>query len=239
MNDLIHNPASNGGPPLDPAESALALIDSLYEEAKHWADGEPITSTEIAEAVTKLHDSLHEAGKVADELRIAEKKPFDDKVDAIQTRFNPYVQPKKGRVALGKAALGELLTAWRVKVAAEAAAVAEARRKEADKFAAAAQSAMRASAGNLAERERAEVLLVEAKDANKWAGRAEKKATVGTGLRTVWTAEMVDAESALEWAYTTHPYQFTELVQSLADTAVRNGARSVPGFVVKENKVAT
>src|SRR5690554_4940301 len=94
------NPATIGhnNPPSDPVDEALELIDSLYDEAKHWADGEPITSEEMHDAITKLYDSLHEAGKTADALRVEAKKPLDEQIKAIQDRFNPFIQPKKGKI---------------------------------------------------------------------------------------------------------------------------------------------
>ncbi len=239
---LIHDATTNGGPPLDtphPSVAIMAEIDGLYEEAKHFADGEAISSPEIADAISKLRDGLHDAGVRLDALRVEEKKPLDDAVAAVQARYNPYVQAKRGRVDLGKSALADLLTPWRAKVTAEAAAAAAAKRAEAEAIAAAAQEAIRSSSGNLEARERAEELLTESKIANKWAGRAEKAATTGTGLRTVWGATLDDQAAALEWAWGKDPDAFLAVAQSLADAAVRSGVRSVPGFVVSESKVAT
>lgn len=237
-NPRIHLGA-NGGPPLAaPDELVIAEINDLYEEAKNFADGEPISSPEIAEAITKLYDSLHDAGKRADEMRIAEKKPHDDAVQAVQDKWNPFVQPKRGKVALGKEALGALLTPWRKKLADEAAAKAAAAREEAAKLEAEATAAIRASSGNLAERERAEELLDTAKEANKFAGRQERRATTGLGLRTVWVATMTDPEAAMDWAYGKNQVAFAELAQSLADAEVRLGARAVPGFEIKDEKRA-
>ena len=237
-NPRIHLGA-NGGPPFAaPDDLVIDEINDLYDEAKNFADGEPISSPEIAEAITKLYDSLHDAGKRADEMRIAEKKPHDDAVQAVQDKWNPFVQPKHGKVALGKEALGALLTPWRKKLADEAAAKAAAAREEAAKLAAEATAAIRASSGNLAERERAEELLGTAKEAIKFAGRQEKRATTGTGLRTVWVATMTDPEAAMDWAYGKNPVAFAELAQSLADAEVRLGVRAVPGFEIRAEKRA-
>lgn len=228
----------NGGPPLIDPAPAFAKIDDLYEEARHWADGEPITTPEMAEAITSLFDGLHEAGKEAEALRVAEKAPLDKQVDAIQDRYNPYVQPKKGKVARGKDALGVLLTAWRMKVAAEKEAAAQKARDEADALRAEAEAAIRNSAGNLAEREEAEEILDTAKQAEKFARRQERTATTGTGLRTSWVATLQDDGAALDWAYERDPAKFRELVVAMANEAVRSGLREVPGFVVEEKKVA-
>lgn len=229
----------NGGPPLDDEAAIMSAIDDLYGEARNWADGEPIASQEVADAITKLHDGLHDLGKRGDELRIEEKRPWDEKVDAVQAKWNPYVQPKKGRVAVAKAALSELLTAWRTAVAAKAAEEAAAKRAEAERLAEEAQAAIRASAGNLAERELAEEKLAEAKDANKWANRAEKKATTGTGLRTTWVTTIADEAEALTWAYEHRPDEFLALALSLAESEVRVGKRKIAGFNIEERKIAT
>lgn len=231
----------NGGPPLDPIvdpTEAFKKIDDLYEEAKNFADGEPITSAEMAEAITALFEGLHAAGKEAEELRVAAKKPLDDAVDKVQALYNPYVQPKRGKVALGKDALGALLTAWRVEQARIAAVAAQKAREEAAALQAEAEAAMRASAGNLAERERAEEVVGFAKQASKFANKAEKAATTGLGLRTVWSAELVDEEAALEWAYGRDPGRFRELVQKMADEAIGPTMRTIPGFKVIEGKRA-
>lgn len=230
------NPRAVVGNNRAPHELLFDEIQDLFDEAKNWADGEPITSEQMHDAVTKLYDGLHDAGKRADELRKEEKKPLDDEIKNIQDRFNPYIQPKKGKVDLGKAALGDMLASWRAAVAKKKEDAARLAREEADRKIAEAQAAIRASSGNLAEREVAEELLTEAKQADRFAKRQDKAATTGTGLRTVWIAKLQDAEAGLDWAYGRDPVRFTELVQQMANEAVRTGARSVPGFVVSEEK---
>lgn len=221
----------------DPVDLALSAIADLFDEAKNFADGEPIDSQAMHDEIEKLYDALHEAGKTADALRKEAKKPLDDQIDALQSKFNPYIQPKKGKVDLGKAELGVLLAAWRKRVADEKAAIAAAARAEADRIAAEAQAAIRASSGNLAAREEAEALLTAAKQADRHAKREDKAATTGTGLRSVWRAELVDEAAALDWAYGRAPDDFRGLVQGMADTVVRAGMRMVPGFRVFETKV--
>jgi hypothetical protein len=211
-------------------------IDDLFAEAKNFADGEPIASEDMHDAISRLRDMLHEAGKRADELRVEEKKPHDDAAKAVQERYNPYIQPKKGKVDTAKSALGDLLAAWRTRVLREKQAEAARKSAEAAKAAEEAQAAIRASAGNLTARVDAEELLAHAKDLERGAKRADKAATTGTGLRTVWVATLVDEAAGLDWAYNRDPAAFKELVQGMADTAVRFGVRTVPGFKVTEEK---
>lgn len=226
-------PRDHNQPKVDPIDDSLTAIADLYDEAKNFADGEAIASQEMHDTVTALYDAIHEAGKAADALRVEAKKPLDLQITAIQDRFNPFIQPKKGKVDLAKSALGELLAAWRRKVAEEKARVAEAARKEAERLAEKAR-AIRAD-GDLAAKEASELLIKEAAAATKFAKAQEKGPT---GLRSVWRAELVDEEKALDWAYSRSPEEFRALCQSAADGQVRAGMRMVPGFRVFEEKVA-
>lgn len=228
----------NGGPPLDPAAAVMQEIEDLFAESLNFADGEPIGDEAMHDAITTLRDAIHEAGKRADEMRIAEKKPHDDAAAAVQARWNPLIQAKKGKVDQAKAALGDLLAAWRKKKADELARIAAAKAAEAARLVTEAQAAIRATSGNLAARVAAEELAAHAKTVVKDAKRADKAATTGTGLRTKWQPVMVKAEDALEWAYKKDEAAFLDLVQSMAETAVLHGARSLPGFRVDEMKVA-
>lgn len=213
-------------------------IEDIFEEAKNFADGAPIASQEMHDAIERLRDSIHEAGKRADALRVEEKRPLDEKIKAIQDAYNPLIQPKRGKVDLAKSALDALLTPWRTRIAQEKAAEAARVAEEAEAARRQATEAIRASSGNLAAREEAEELLADAKKLERQAGRANKAATTGLGLRTVWKAELVNLEAALDWFYGERPDAFRELIQSLADEAVRRGVRKVPGFAVSYQKVA-
>ncbi|MGO8211863.1 hypothetical protein ACC782_33825 [Rhizobium ruizarguesonis] len=226
-------------PPASPFDAVKQEIEDLFEEAKNFADGEPISDQATHDAIEKLRDGIHEAGKRADALRVEEKKPLDDQVKAIQDRYNVYIKPKSGKVDLAKSTLDTLLTPWRTRIAQEkaqeaarVAAVAEAARV-------AAQEAMRASSGNLAAREEAEELLADAKRLEKTAKRADKAATTGTGLRTVWVAELVDEDSAMDWLWARAKEEVLAVAQRNADEVVRGGVRQVPGFKVVESKVAS
>ena len=233
------NPLAVAGHNQPPEAAIFAEIDDLYEEAKNWADGEPIASQEMADAITTLRDGIHEAGKKADALRVEAKRPHDEAAKAVQDKYNPYVQPKKGRVDMAKSALDALLTPWRTRVAQEKAAESARVAAEAEAARAAAQAAMQASAGNLAEREAAEELLADAKRLEKTARRSEKAATTGLGLRTVWEAELVDEEAAMDWLWARAKDEVLAVAQRNADECVRGGLRKVPGFLVVERKVAS
>lgn len=228
-------------PPTSEFDLVKTEIEDLFMEATNWCDGEPIADQATHDAIEKLYDSLHAAGAKAEKLRVKEKEPFDTAIAEIQARFAPLIADNKsikGKVTIGKQELSKLLTPWRTRVAAEKAAEAARVAEAAAAAKRAADDAIRASSGNLAAREEAEEQLAEAKRLEKTARRWDKAATTGTGLRTVWTATLVDAEKALDWAYAKDPARFTELVQQMANEAVRAGVREVPGFSVVESKVA-
>lgn len=224
-----------------PFDAIKAEIEDLFDEAKNFCDGAAIDSPELAAAITELHDKIHNAGQRADILRTEEKKPLDEQVAAIQTKYHALIgntKAGKGKVVLGKDACQSLLTPWRVRLAAEKQAEADRIAKEAADKLAAATAAIRASAGNLAERADAEEALVDAQKLTKTAARSWKAATTGTGLRSVKVVTMVDEEKAMDWAYARSPDEFKALVQSMAEAAVRGGMAVVPGFTVTEEKVA-
>lgn len=208
-------------------------IDDLYQTAKDFADGEPIADEAMHDTISKIRDQIHEAGKRADELRVEEKKPHDDAAKAVQDKYKPVLL----KVTQAKAALGDLLAAWRKRVADEKAEAARLAREEADRKAAAAQEAMRASSGNLEAREKAEELLQEAKARDRHARRTDKAATTGLGLRTAWKAELVDEAAALDHYYPLYREAFLDLVRGYAAADARGGLRAIPGFRVYEERV--
>lgn len=232
---IIDPPKTHNNPPA--YLQVFEEIDDLFQTAKDFADGEPIADEAMHDTISKIRDDLHELGKRADELRVEEKKPFDDAVKEIQDRYNPYVQKDKGKVDMAKKALGTLLAAWRKRVADEKAAEARRKQEDAARLAEEAQAAMRASSGNLEARVDAEELLAHARDMEKVAKRADKAATTGHGLRTYWRAELTDEAAALDHYYPLYRESFLDLVRGFAASDARAGVRVIPGFVVKEEKV--
>jgi hypothetical protein len=221
-----------------PFDAIKQEIEDLFDEARHWADGEPIPDQATHDAIERLRDSIHEAGKRADALRVEEKRPLDEQVKAIQDAYNPLIQPKRGRVDMAKSALDALLTPWRTRIAQEKAAEAARVAEAAEAARVAAQEAIRASSGNLAAREEAEELLADAKKLERGASRAWKSATVGTGLRTTYRADLINVDEALDHYWKTHQGAFEDLVRELAASDVRAGKRTIPGFAVVEEKRA-
>ena len=191
--------------------------------------------------VTKLLADLHGAGLRAEALRVAEVKPHQDAEAAVQLRYHPLIgntKKGKGKVVRGKEVLQELLAPWRQRVADEKASAARKAAEEAEVERVAAIEAMRASSGDIEAREQAEQMLEAFNQAERFAKNAAKDATTGLGLRTVWTAEIVDKRSAVLSAMNREPQAFLDLALSIAQSAARSGVREMTGFRIYSERKA-
>lgn len=238
-------------PPPDPTPYELAAkkVEDIYSETVLWLDGKPIDSQELADGVGNLLAKLREAEAFAEAQRVAEKKPLDEKIADIQTRYNALIgntKAVKGKTILAADACKKALAPWLVRVAAEQAAAALKAREEADALRQAAEDAIRASdAANLAEREAAEALIRDAKKAETAANRAEHQtATAGRAmgrsisLRSYWTAVISDPAKAGRWGWTFHKPAILEFITGLAQGDVASGKREIDGFTITEEKRA-
>lgn len=229
----------NNPPADDPFPAFHVHIGDLFDEAKNFLDGEGIKSDAEAEAVSKLLDLIRSAGKDADRARIAEKKPHDEAAKAVQAKWNPLLD----RAALAVDTCKHVLAPWLRKKEDEQRAAAEAARAQALAASEAAQAAMRgADATDLTAREQAEALVKAAKQAEATAAHAEKARPQATGgarattLRTTYRPELISARQALAHYATTNPEAIKACLQALAETDVREGKRSLPGFVIHEDR---
>ena len=173
-----------------PFEVSRDRIEEIYGEAKHWLTGEPITSQEEADAVSKLLDMIGEEIKTAEQRRRDENKPFDEGKAEVQARYGKLIGETKsvtGRAILIRDACRKALTPWREKVEAERQAAAEAARKAAADAKSDADFAFDVTRSDDIEgRERAEELAAQAKAAEAAAKKASKQ--TATGLRAVTRA---------------------------------------------------
>lgn len=219
---------------MSPFDAHKVNIDDLFAEAEVWLTGEGVQSEAEAKAVETLLDMAREAKKAADEARKTENEPFDKGKAEVQARYNPILK----RAELIAEACKKVLQPWRDKIAREAAAKAEAMRQEAEALKRQADEEIRASAGNLTARAKAEETLAFAKDAEKAVGKATKAATTNTGLRTTYRAELADLNAAIKHYWSTNRAEFETLVCDLAARQVRAGIREIPGFNVIEERKA-
>lgn len=223
---------------ITPFEEIEHEIAELYDQIAG------ITSIENEDQhaqVTKLLADLHGAGLRAEALRVAEVKPHQDAEAAVQLRYHPLIgntKKGKGKVVRGKEVLQDILAPWRQRVADEKSAAARKAAEEAEAERVAAIEAMRASSGDLEAREQAEQQLVSAEMAEKIAKRANKEATTGLGLRTVWTAKIVDQRAAVLSAMKREPEKFLELALEIGKRAATSGVRSLDGYEVYSERLA-
>ena len=237
----------HNNPPSEPTpfDQSRDEIEGLYAEAKNWLDGEPIETQSQADEIGKLIDGLRKASKTADARRIAENEPFDKGKTEVQTRYNPLIQKDKGKADIAISTCRKALVPFLEKQEAAKRAEADLARKEADEARRKAEDAFRASnVADLAERERAEALLKNAKDAEKYATQAEKdKGKVAGGaravtLRTEYIAEVNDVTAFSRYVWQFHREELSEWMKGFAQQLVDGKARDIDGVSITERKFA-
>lgn len=226
--------------PADPAVLFAEEVDDLMIEARNFLDGEPIANEAQAEAVSSLLNRLRRVSKDADEARKVEKKPHDDAVKAVQTKWKPIID----KADLAASTAKQALAPWLQQIEEQQRAEAEAARLEAERLAREAQEAHREAHGDLEAREKAERLLADAAAAQKAAAKADKAKAHATGgeravgLRSVWTPTLTDSVAALKHYRERTPEDLKIWLVEQAEKDVRAGARSIPGFAIEESRVA-
>ncbi len=242
----------NNPPEPTPFEAIAQEINDLYDEAKGWLDGRPVTSQGQADGLNQLINLIGDAEKRADKLRKEEVKPFDDGKKEVQARYLPLIGQTKtitGKAIMAKEGAKKALAPWLEKIDAEkrekeriAAEKAEALRAEAD------AARAKASADDLAAREEADRLADEArKAAQKAAYAAKDKAQAvsgtgrATGLRTYHTAEITDMRKFAQWVWERRRADLDDWMTHFANRLVHDNpdtAKAIPGLVVHEERKA-
>lgn len=239
----------NGAPEPTPFETVKSHITDLYEEAKNWLDGAPIQTQEQADEIQKLLRLIQSAEKQADEARKDEAKPFDDAKAEIQERYNPLIGKTKSVTGLTIRAIDackQALAPYLKRIDDENKAKAEAARMEAEAKARLAMEAMQQRDGtDLVASERAEALVLEAKQAESDARRAEnaKASAKGEGraasLRTSYRAEITDMKAFARYAWQYRQSEMHEFLEGLAQKIASTGRIQIDGVTVhEERKVA-
>lgn len=227
--------------PLTPFDALKAHIDDLDLEARNHLDGEPIASEEQAKAVSFILDNARKAAKAADEARREEKRPHDEAAKAVQAKWQPLI----GAAELAATTAKQALAPWLQKLEDQQRAEAEAARVAAEE---AAEKARKAAASakpdDLAGQTTAKVLQQQAALAEKTAARLDKARPLATGgsraagLRSRWIPTLTDPVAALKHYRTTQPEALKAWLLEQAEQDVRAGKRTIPGFTIKEEKVA-
>lgn len=234
----------NNPPEPTPFELSKEEAETLLVEARNWADGSPIESQEQADTLTGLLALIKAAITRIDERRDNEVRPLNEQVKAINTAYNGLIgdtkSSGKGSLILAREAVLAVLEPWRKKIDDEKKAAAEKLRQEQLAKQAEAEEAFRKAraADDLAAKEEAERLAVEAQKAQKEAKKAEKQANTGTGLRTVVSAEVIDMQVFARWVWKHDVAALGEFLTARADELAKAGRRDMEGVTVKEERVA-
>lgn len=237
----------NNPPEPTPFERSREEIESLYDEAKGFLDGEPITTQAMADAIGKLLNMIRAAEKRADEARKAEVKPLDDAKAEIQARYNALIGQTKsvtGKTVLAADACKKALAPF---LQAQEAARLEAERKareEAAKLAAEAQAQLEASRHDLTAREEAETAIQQAKAAEQNVARIAHASTKAGGgsfgravsLRTNYRAEVTDMTAFAKWAWGARREAVEAFMRDLAQKEVDAKRHDLPGVTVHADR---
>lgn len=234
--NAVHPLQGHNMPP-SPFEELVEEIDSLYDEAKNWCDGEPVDSDAQEKAVADLMELIRDAEKRAEAMRKEEVKEFDEGKKAVQAKFAPLIADNKsdtGKTVLALQTCKKAVEPYRQKKAELAAEQARIEREKALEAERIAQEALKAASASsdLEQREQAEALVQDAKQAEKAAKQADKAATSGLGLRKSYRAEITDFTKAAQhfWRLTPEPYE--ELTRQLAQQHANRQGGDIPGVKV-------
>lgn len=245
---MDHNPGiGHNNPPLTPYESVKGKIEDLYAEAKLWLDGEPVETQDQADGLETLGDMLKSAIKEADTARKEEAKPHDEAKAEIQSRYNLLIGDTKAVTGLAVKALEVVkaaLTPYKIKVQKEKEESARKAREEADRIADEALAKHNAvDTSNLEDKEAADDLLRQAEAARRAANKADKSATVKTGLRTTYDAEVISYPTLLMHVKANAPDDLRLFLDEWAQRKVKSfglnaGGMVIPGVKIHEIKEA-
>lgn len=230
-----------------PFDLIVESIDDALLEARNWADGKEAETQAQVDEIARLIDDLNDNARALEAERVKEKKPLDDQIDAIQTRYNVFLAPlknkKPGKVPLAVDALHAAKRPFLIKREQE---IEAARQKAADEAAAKAKEAAEAlalaNAADLEAREAAEAKVKEAEDAQRVAKvAANDKAHAhgdgrAQGLRTRTVAEITDLDAAVKFYWGDNRAAFVELVQKLADADARTNRRAAKGVAFRDER---
>lgn len=235
----------NQPPEPTPFDACKAHMEDLLTEARNWADGVKVETQAQADDVSRLMEDLRLAMDAADDVRVTEKKPFDEIIAEIQDRYNVYIAPLKnktpGKVPVAIDALKAVLKPYLDAQEAERQAEAKRVREEAEKAAqAAAEAARSAAPDDLAAREQAEELISAAAQLDAQAKRTENaRPQAHGGARALWlkktfTPILANPSEALKHYAAQRAPELKAFLLELAVADVREGKRAIPGFVIQE-----
>lgn len=227
--------------PADPFEAFKLDLESLFEEAGNFLDGEPIANQAQADDVSALVNRLRKSIGGADDARKEEKRPHDEAAQAVQDKWIPTINRARLALTTAKNALAAYLSDQEAAQRAAAQALQEEANQKAE---AAAQAARDAKPDDLAGQTTARAKMLVADEARKAAEKADKarpQAKGGeraVGLRSRWTAILTDSVAALKHYRMCQPEALKAWLAEQAQRDVNAGARAIPGFTINEERKA-
>lgn len=235
----------NQPPELTPYELVKIEIDDLFAEAKHFLDGQPVDSPEMAEAIQTLTRKIQAAAKRAEEYRVTENKPFDDGKKEVQARYNALISTNDkspGKTTMAVQLCHKAMKPWLDKLEAEKQAKAEAARIEAEKARLEVERLAKERA-TLEGKEAFELAAANARKAEATATKIENSSvTVGgegraISMRDYYTAELVQPIEFARYLWLNHRERYVEWLADMADKLVANGARDgLTGVNIKHER---
>lgn len=231
--------------PATPYDALKAHIDDLELEARNFLDGDPVETEAQATAIDRILDDARKARLAAEEQRKLEAKPFDEGKAAVQARWTPLTDEKKGRCALIAQVCKQALAPYLQKKEDAQRAAAEAAKAEAEKLAAKArEAAEKASPADLAGQTTARVLAENAAAAEKQAAKLEKSraqvkgGTRATSLRSIWTPTITDRREVLKYYIAHRPAELEAWLLDQVEKDCRLNKRDIPGVEYTETRTA-
>lgn len=233
MSNIGHNSGD-----VSPFDQHKDNISELYDEAREWLDGDPITTQGQSEGVATLMDMLRKAKAAAEKDRKAEKQPHLDAGKAVDAKYKTITEKADLATTACKDALKPYLQErerQRLEDERRDREEAERLRKEAE-----------AAAKSLDDMADAKDKLAQAveieKDANRTARKRENaKSQTGKAahLRTVYRVNLSDLKAAAShyWGTEYGRQAISDALTKLAEQEVRGGKRQIPGFDIEKNEV--
>ena len=232
----------NNPPEPTPLEASREELSGLELEAGNWFDGAEVENQAQADEVSRLIDAARKSSKRFDGFRKAEKQPHMEAAKAVDAAWKPLTDAADRVAEVGKAALTPFLMAQE-KAKREAEALA---RKAAEEAAAEARRLSAEADGSLAAAKARDAAIEEARQAEAAAAlqARDKAGAKGAGmartvsLRTTWRGDVTDRRALLNHIARTRPDDLSAWLDTWAASAIRSGARELPGVSIWEEKVA-